>query len=146
MPLVAFHKLCLDVASRETRTLRVLPAAQLGVPAGDYPFIEMFCDEPACGCRRVFLTVHSSTPEQVQAVIAWGWEERAFDTRWLGINDPRRAREMQGPILNLAPFSVGACRGLTRASPENALGGSRVCGQDQATLRAVSLENPRPRQ
>jgi hypothetical protein len=38
MPLVAFHELCLDVASRETRTLSVLPAAKLGVPAGDYQF------------------------------------------------------------------------------------------------------------
>jgi hypothetical protein len=102
MPFAAFRERCPEVASRETRTISVLPAAQLGVPAGDYHFIEMFCDEPGCDCRRVFFTVLSSTQKQVQAVIAWGWEERAFYTRWLGINDPGMAREMQGPILNLA--------------------------------------------
>jgi hypothetical protein len=48
MSLVAFHERCLKVASRETRTFSVLPAAKLGVPAGDYHFIEMFCHEPAC--------------------------------------------------------------------------------------------------
>jgi hypothetical protein len=109
MPFVAFHELCPDVARRETRTVSVLPAAKLGVPAGDYQFIEMYCDERGCDCRRVFFTVLSSTQQQVQAVIAWGWEDRAFYTRWLGINDPHMAREMQGPILNLgSPQSENA--------------------------------------
>jgi hypothetical protein len=39
---------------------------------------------------------------QIQAVIAWGWEDQAFYKRWLGDPDPSMAREMQGPILNLA--------------------------------------------
>ncbi len=102
MPYVPFPELCLDVAQRETRTITVLPDAKLGVPAGAYEFIEMFCDEPECDCRRVFFTVLSSTQKQVQAVIAWGWEDRAFYRRWLGSNDPQMVRELQGPILNLA--------------------------------------------
>src|SRR5712692_7468066 len=102
MPYVAFHELCPEVASRETRTITVFPASKLAVPAADYQFIEMFCDEPECDCRRVFFTVLSSMQDQIQAVIAWGWEERAFYTRWLGDSNPRMAKEMQGPILNLA--------------------------------------------
>ncbi len=50
------------------------------------------------------------------------------------------------PHFEPGQSSVGACRGFAQAGPENALGGSGVRGQDQATLHAVSLENPCPRQ
>jgi hypothetical protein len=109
MPFVAFHELCPDVAHRETRTITMHPGARLGVPAGEYHFIEMFCDEPRCDCRRVFFSVFSSTQKRVEAIIAWGWEDRAFYMQWLGINDPRLGMEMQGPVLNLgSPQSENA--------------------------------------
>jgi hypothetical protein len=72
----------------------------------------MYCNERGCDCRRVYFMVFSSAQRQPQAVIAWGWEDLAFYTRWLGMNDPEMAREMQGPVLNLgsphsAPLSSG---------------------------------------
>src|SRR5258708_31547024 len=84
MPFAPFYDLCPAVAQRETRTVSVMPAAKLGLPAGDYQFIEMFCDEPKCDCRRVFFSVYSSRTNQVEAVIAWGWEDQAFYKKWLG--------------------------------------------------------------
>jgi len=102
MPYVDFHDYCPDVAERETRTITVMPNAGLGVPAGQCGFMEMYCDEAGCDCRRVFFTVVSSTRKEIDAVIAWGWEDRAFYARWMGCDDPRITDEMQGPILNLA--------------------------------------------
>ena len=101
MIYVPFHELCPDVAERETRSIIVLPTAKSDVPAGEYQFTEMYCSAPACDCRRVFWSVFSSTQQQVEAVIAWGWEDRAFYARWLGMNDADMTKEMQGPVLNV---------------------------------------------
>ena len=109
MPYVAFPELCPEVAKLETRTINVLPGANLGIPAGAYEFVEMYCNEPGCDCRRVFFTVLSATPPHIQAVIAWGWEDLAFYRRWLGMDDPHMLRELQGPILNVgSPQSENA--------------------------------------
>jgi len=101
MPFVAFPKLCLETAERETRTI-ILRGASAGLPAGSYEFLEMFCDESGCDCRRVMFSVFCSTTTAMEAVIAWGWESLEFYERWLGLDDPDLAREMKGPILNLA--------------------------------------------
>lgn len=101
MLYVPLHERCPEVARRETRTLSVLPNNKLGLPAGDYHFHEMFCNQPGCDCRRVFFTVLGSKGEAL-AVIAWGWENRAFYARWLGDDDPEMMQELQGPALNLA--------------------------------------------
>ncbi len=102
MPYTAFHELFPEVAKKETRNLTVPPGSDLGLPPGNYLFIELYCDERKCDCRRVFFNVYSSARKDTEAVIAWGWEDRAFYARWFGRDDPRMIKEMQGPILNVA--------------------------------------------
>src|SRR5439155_1525431 len=63
MPFVAFDKLCLETAERETRTI-ILQCARAGLPAGSYQFLEMFCDESGCDCRRVMFSVFGATAER----------------------------------------------------------------------------------
>ena len=53
MPFIPFHEAFPDLAAQETRTITTLASAYL--PAGSYTLIEMYCDEPHCDCRRVFL-------------------------------------------------------------------------------------------
>src|SRR5438128_8078528 len=67
MPYAPFHKLCPEIASRETRTVTVLPHASLGLEPADYEFVEMYCDEPGCDCRRVMFSVLSSARQRVEA-------------------------------------------------------------------------------
>jgi hypothetical protein len=62
----------------------------------------MFCDEPGCDCRRVFFCVTSSLQQDIQAIIAWGWEDITFYAKWMGVKDPRIINELKGPALNLA--------------------------------------------
>ncbi len=101
MPFTAFDRYFPEVARAETRTITVLPGSPLGVPAGDYAFLEMYCDEPGCDCRRVMFSVMSSTHKGLVAVIAWGWEDRGFYARWWGRDDPEGVEELKGPVLNL---------------------------------------------
>jgi hypothetical protein len=117
MPFVPLHELCPDVASRETRTLTLMPGNTFALPPSDYQFCEMYCNEAGCDCRRVFFTVLSSTEREIQAIIAWGWEDAAFYARWLKDNDPRMVQELQGPVLNLgSPQSKNACTLLELAA------------------------------
>ena len=102
MPYSLFHSRFPKVAERETRTVTVLDSADFNLPPARYSFLEMFCDEPGCDCRRVFFSVVSSLQKDIQAVITWGWEDREFYVRWMGDDDPRIIRDLIGPALNLA--------------------------------------------
>ena len=62
----------------------------------------MYCDEPGCDCRRVFLAVVSSLSKQIEAVIPYGWEDPKFYAQWMGDDDPDIIKELRGPVLNLA--------------------------------------------
>jgi hypothetical protein len=102
MPYALFHSLFPEVAERETRTVTVVHRLHFNLPPARYAFLEMFCDERGCDCRRVLFSVLSSLHKDVQAVIAWGWEEKEFYVKWLGDNDPIVIEELKGPALNLA--------------------------------------------
>jgi hypothetical protein len=101
MPYQLFHNLFPEVAEEETRTVIVFEESGSGLPAGHYSFLEMFCNEEGCDCRRVFFYVVSSRRQDVEAVIAYGWESRQFYARWMGDDDPLMLAELKGPVLNM---------------------------------------------
>jgi hypothetical protein len=101
MPYVDFHSAFPAVAEAETRSV-TLPRTMSGLPAGTYTFVEMFCDEVGCDCRRVFFLVVASPSKPPVAVIAYGWEDRAYYFKWMGVDDPRIIDDLKGPVLNLA--------------------------------------------
>ena len=104
MAFVFFHDHFPEIAKRETRSLAV--SEGLGLPAASYGFLEMFCDEPGCDCRRVIFYVIAPGRKDVQSVIGWGWEKTEFYAKWFRHGDPRAAAEMKGPVLNqLSPQS-----------------------------------------
>ena len=109
MPYAPFHEFFPEVAKRETRSVTVLYESNTGIPPGEYGFLEMFCNEKSCDCRRVFLYVVSAARNDVQAVMAYGWESRAFYERWMGDKDPDVIDSLLGPCLNLgSPESASA--------------------------------------
>ena len=109
MPYVPFYEFFPEVAKRETRTVTVLPESNMGVPPGEYGFVEMFCNDKGCDCRRVFLTVVSAPKSDLHAVIAYGWESPTFYAKWMGDNDPQIIESLRGPCLNLgSPESAAA--------------------------------------
>jgi len=90
-----------EVAERETGTVTVIDSSSFNLPQASYYFLEMFCDEPGCDCRRVFFSVVSSLENDIKAVIAWGWEDKTFYCKWMGSNDPDIIKDLMGPELNL---------------------------------------------
>jgi hypothetical protein len=100
MSYAPFHEYCPEIAERETRSITILENAQFKLPPADYGFVEMFCNEPGCDCRRVMLNVFSSIDEKPKAVIAYGWEKKRFYVKWFRNTDPTVIKDLMGPVLN----------------------------------------------
>lgn len=102
MPYRPFQNLFPEVAAKETRTITVFEQSGFRLPAGEYTFLELFCDESDCDCRRALFYVVSSLREDAVAVIAYGWESRDYYIKWMHDDDPLAINELKGPALNLA--------------------------------------------
>ena len=101
VPYTPFHLRFPELARVETRFL-IVPHGEPGsLPADAYGFIEHFCDEPGCDCRRVLFLVRSQKRARTEAVIAWGWESREFYARWVGDDAADVVDGLIGPELHL---------------------------------------------
>ncbi len=71
------------LAEKDTRCLVVIDDHP--VPADRYGFVDLFCADSGCDCRRVMLQVRStSDPAKVWATITYGWESPLFYREWSG--------------------------------------------------------------
>jgi len=102
MPYVPFHTYFPEVAKNETRNIAISRQLPSGLPAGEYLFLEMYCNEQKCDCRRVFFYVVTPSKKYSLAVIAYGWESPEFYARWMRDDSPEVIEELKGPSLNLA--------------------------------------------
>jgi len=97
MPMAPFLSRFYDLAISEMRTLIIRNHPNL--PDGTYGFLELYCDEPGCDCRRVTINViEASNPMTVLTTISYGWEPEEFYGRWM--RDVDRAKEAKGPSLD----------------------------------------------
>jgi len=98
MPMTPFFTRFPALAARETRSATVKGWHDL--PNGEYGFLELYCDEEDCDCRRVMLNVVSrAAPQKVLATINYGWEDQAYYDRWMG--DKELAEDIKGPVLDI---------------------------------------------
>ena len=122
MPYELFIERFGEFAWKETRSILVFKDPKL---AGDeFAFLELYCSDTNCDCRRVMFNVMSKNRQKVVAVIAYGWESAVFYAKWYRRNDPAIIRQMQGPILNpgspqseLAPALLEQVRDVLLADP-----------------------------
>ncbi len=116
MPFVSLHQLLPDLAERETRAMHMMDGGP--EPARSYLFTELFCDEPGCDCRRVFIQVYSDERgvAQPRATISWGWEPDRFYREWARFPlDDRDLDELRGPgLVRMAPQSKESADLLAR--------------------------------
>lgn len=96
--MIPFHSLFPELAQREVRCLRFgIPAGGppgSGPTAGEYAFVEFYCEDLDCDCRRVFLQVIARhQADRVVASINYGWEDEAFYRERMPW-DPKAPREV----------------------------------------------------
>jgi hypothetical protein len=78
-----FHSLLPELAQREVRWVHLGPAqdtvSEPALPADEYAYLEFYCEDLDCDCRRVFLqVVAKGQPGKVFASIGYGWEKESF--------------------------------------------------------------------
>jgi len=82
--MLPFGNLFPELGSRETRTAQLVDDDP-SLPAGKYAFVELYCEEVECDCRRVLIQVRpEKNPDLVMANITFGWESAQFYTAKLG--------------------------------------------------------------
>jgi len=103
MPFEPFYERFPELAKAETRSIMVLEQGEGRdtLPPADYGFLEMFCNEPDCDCRRVFFNVFSSRTNKSEAMITYGWESARFYRKWFKYGTDEDIAMLQGPDLNV---------------------------------------------
>jgi hypothetical protein len=99
MPMTPFVERFPGLGVRETRSLIVTGRPPL--PNGEYGFLEFYCNEPRCDCRRVMvLVVRPETGwKKIWATLNYGWESEEFYQRWAKA-PPEDQFHWQGPFLD----------------------------------------------
>ena len=99
MPMTPFFERFPERGVQETRSVTITGRSDL--PDGDYGFIELYCDEPHCDCRRVMVVVLRPDTgwNKFWATINYGWESREFYLRWAGAPQGDRG-PWEGPFLD----------------------------------------------
>jgi len=91
-----------DIAQKETRVITVIDQATTGLPPGEYGFIDLYCTDPECDCRNVYIQVVSKKHPSPLATICYGWESLAYYKKWMGISDDKILVEFKGPALAMS--------------------------------------------
>ncbi len=81
--MIPFHFVLPELAQREVRCIHLLPVPGVvphsGLSTGEYAFVEFYCDDLECDCRRVLLQVLARhLRDKVLASINYGWEKESF--------------------------------------------------------------------
>ncbi len=99
MPMTPFVERFPALGARETRSLAV--SGRTDLPDGDYGFLECYCNEPRCDCRRVMVVVlrPDTGRKKSWATINYGWESVEFYQQWAQAPAWDRCG-WQGPFLD----------------------------------------------
>lgn len=98
-----FHSLLPEIAQREVRCIHLQPAPGVpltsGLSAGEYAFVEFYCEDLNCDCRRVFIQVLARhQQDQVLASINYGWEEESFYRERMSYDPDAPRQIVQGSL------------------------------------------------
>lgn len=148
--MTPFYTRFAELAARETRSILV-PDFGGPLPAGEYGFVELFCEDPTCDCRRVLLQVTSAQqPHMVLATINYGWETAEFYTHWMH-GDAQAEREIIEASLDplntqsqYAEYLLDVFRDIVKTDPGYVARLSRHYDLFKSTQKAGRKPSPPP--
>lgn len=70
-------------SAHRVRTVEL--ADSRGLPDGEYRFVDMYCIDPGCDCRKTIIRVFHNGKHV--STLNYGWESPAFYRRWMGGDD-----------------------------------------------------------
>lgn len=86
--------------AHQVRTVRIEKSPQL--PDGEYRFVDSYCTDPGCDCRKTMIQViHDG---KLVSIINYGWESAAFYKKWMG----NSAKNNPLPAMNGASIDIAS--------------------------------------
>ena len=85
--------------AHQVRSVRIAQSPHL--PDGEYSFIDMYCSDPDCDCRKTMIQVmHNGKPV---SIINYGWEPAGFYEQWMNGSsaDDNLSLPMNGATIDL---------------------------------------------
>jgi|GEM_PF-565943 len=77
--MLLFSEKFKKLAEKETRMVTVLRKGDFGsLPLGHYVFVESYCEEKNCDCRRVFISVLGRNVDKILASISMGFDSESY--------------------------------------------------------------------
>ncbi len=84
--------------AHQVRTVSLADSRQL--PDGDYRFVDMYCTDPSCDCRKTMILVYRN--DVLVSTINFGWESRDFYQQWMGCTkEDEIIPEMAGATIDI---------------------------------------------
>lgn len=70
------------------------------IPDGEYGFVDTYCIDPECDCRKTMIQVIHE--DKLVSIINYGWESKSFYDKWMGeeITEPHAA--MSGASVDIS--------------------------------------------
>jgi hypothetical protein len=86
--------------AHQVRSVQIAQSPLL--PDGEYSFIDMYCSDPSCDCRKTMIQViHNG---RLVSIINYGWESAAFYKKWMG----NSAEDNSFPAMNGASIDISS--------------------------------------
>lgn len=84
--------------AHQVRTVSIKHSPQL--PDGEYSFIDAYCVDPGCDCRKTMIQVlHNG---KLVSILNYGWDSAAFYENWMGSS----AKDNPMPKMNGASIEI----------------------------------------
>ena len=95
--------------AHQVRTVSIKQSPQL--PDGEYSFVDAYCTDPECDCRKTMIQVMHN--EKLVSLINYGWESATFYENWIGgsaKDDPMP--KMQGASIDITSPDLVSSDGM----------------------------------
>lgn len=93
----------------QVRTVVIADAPYL--PSGEYTFIDTYCGDNTCDCRRTIIQIFHD--KKLVSVVSFGWESPKFYLRWLNSTKDRKlADEMSGLTIDFSSPDLVSPKGI----------------------------------
>lgn len=95
--------------AHQVRTVGLRDSRQL--PDGDYRFVDTYCTDPCCDCRKTMILVYRDDVHV--STINFGWESAAFYQKWMGnSHEDDMVVSMRGASIDITSPDKVSARGM----------------------------------
>lgn len=96
-------------AAHQVRIIEIVDSGL--VPDGEYQFVDMYCIDPSCDCRKTMIQVLHN--DQLVSIINFGWESSDYYCEWMGCSsDEAVSHGMDGASIDFNSPDLVSRKGM----------------------------------